>query len=148
VFLADLTVWSAVALPGLVVAVVIAWFRFDLDLAFDWPLLATTAVLVTVTAAAVGYMIAVLLPPMITQVVSQALTFFVILFSPISFPASQLPGWFQAVHDVLPVRPAADLVRAGLASTTYEARTQDLVVLVVWCTVGVGVSVSALVRRS
>ena len=36
------------------------------------------------------------------------------VFSPVTFPASQLPDWFRAVHDVLPFRPARDLLRAGL----------------------------------
>ena len=67
--LADLTVWSAVALPGIVVALAIAWFRYDLALAFDWPVLVATAVAITVTATAVGYMIAVTLPPMLAQLV-------------------------------------------------------------------------------
>lgn len=145
--LADLTVWSAVALPGILVAMVVARLRYDLALAVDWPLLLATAVAITVTAAAVGYMIAVTFPPMLSQVISQALVFFVLLFSPVSFPATQLPGWFRAVHDVLPIRPAADLLRAGLASGTYEVRQRDLAVLLAWCALGVAVSVRALVRR-
>jgi ABC-2 type transport system permease protein len=145
--LADLTVWSLVALPGIAVAMVIAWLRYDLALAVNWPLLVATAVTITVTATAVGYMIAVALPPALSQLVSQALVFFVLLFSPVSFPTGQLPGWFQAVHDVLPIRPAADLLRAALASGTFEVRGRDLAVLLAWCVVGVLVSVRALVRR-
>lgn len=148
VFLADLTVWSALAIPGIAVAVFIAWLRFDLALSFDWPILVTAAVLVTLTAASVGYMLAVVLPPMLSQLVSQALSFFVILFSPITFLPGQLPGWFQTVHDVLPIQPAADLLRAGLASTTYTVQVGDLVVLGAWCAVGIVVSMTALVRRS
>lgn len=147
VLLADLTVWSTVALPSVAVAVVVARLRYDLALSFDWPLLLATAVLVTVTATAVGYMIAVLLPTLLAQLVSQVLVFFVLLFSPISFPVSQLPHWFQSVHDWLPVRPAADLLRAGLASGTYQASARDLGVLVTWCAVGLLVSVRALVKR-
>lgn len=147
VLLADLTVWSVVALPSVAVAVVVARLRYDLALSFDWPLLLATAVLVTVTATAVGYMIAVVLPPLLAQLVSQVLVFFVLLFSPISFPASQLPSWFQSVHDWLPVRPAADLLRSGLASGAYEASARDLAVLVAWCLVGMAVSIRALVRR-
>jgi ABC-2 type transport system permease protein len=93
-------------------------------------------------------MLAVILPPMLSQLVSQALSFFVILFSPITFLPGQLPGWFQTVHDVLPIQPAADLLRAGLASTTYTVQFGDLVVLGAWCAVGIVVSMTALVRRS
>lgn len=92
-------------------------------------------------------MIAVVLPPMLAQMVSQALSFFVLLFSPIAFPASQLPAWFRTVHDWLPIRPAADLLRAGLAHATYTANGTDLLVLGLWCLLGVSLSVWALVRR-
>jgi ABC-2 type transport system permease protein len=145
--LAQLTVWSLIALPSVAVAVGVAALRFELTFAFDWPLLVASAVLVTVTATAVGYMVAVTLPPLLAQLVSQVLVFFVLLFSPITFAASQLPPWFQRVHDVLPIRPAADLVRAGLAADTYPAQGSDLLVLLVWCVVGLGLSVRALVRR-
>ena len=146
--LADLTVWLLVALPSVAVAVVVAQMRYDLTLAFDWPLLVVASLLVTVTATAVGYAIAVTFAPMLAQVLSQVLVFFVMLFSPITFPASQLPGWFQAVHDVLPIRPAADLLRAGLVSGTYDASLRDLLVLVAWCVVGLALSTRALVRRA
>ncbi|MEU4539959.1 hypothetical protein AB0G15_34465 [Streptosporangium sp. NPDC023825] len=70
------------------------------------------------------------------------------MFSPITFPASQLPDWFRAVHDVLPFRPARDLLRAGLVSGGQGVNWPDLVVLPAWCLVGLAVSVRALVRRS
>jgi ABC-2 type transport system permease protein len=145
--LSDLTVWLLVALPSVAAAVVVAQLRYDLTFAFDWPLLVAASVLVTLTATAVGYAIAVSLPPLLAQLCSQVLVFFVLLFSPITFPVSQLPAWFQSVHDVLPVRPAADLLRAGLATDTYVGTGRDLVVLLIWCVLGLLVSVRALVRR-
>ncbi|MER7420740.1 ABC transporter permease [Micromonospora peucetia] len=81
-----------------------------------------------------------------TQLVTQVLVYFVMLFSPVTFPAGQLPAWFQAVHDVLPFRPAADLVRAGLLSDTCTASGRDLIVLLVWC--AIAISVGALIRRA
>ena len=147
VLLADLTVWAAISLPSIAVAVGVARLRFGLTFAFDWPLLVASALLVTVTATVVGYMIAVSLPPMLAQLVTQVLVFFVLLFSPISFRASQLPSWFQTLHDWLPIRPAADLVRAGLASGTYTASGRDLLVLLAWALLGGAASVRALVAR-
>lgn len=146
-FLADLTVWVAVCVPSVGVAVLVGWLRYDLQLSFDWPLLIVAALLVAITATAVGYAIAVLLKPLIAQLASQALVFFVLLFSPVTFPASQLPDWFRTLHDVLPIRPGADLLRAGLASELYEASGRDLIVLLCWCVVGVAISLRALVRR-
>lgn len=144
----ELTVWLIVAVPSVAAAVIVAMLRYDLAYSFDWPLLIGASVLITITAAAVGYALAVTLPPMLAQLVSQALVFFVMLFSPITFPASQLPAWFEALHDLLPVRPAADLLRAGLASDVYTASGQDLLVLAVWCVIGLTLSLRALVRRA
>jgi ABC-2 type transport system permease protein len=146
--LADLTVWLVVALPGVVVSVAVARLRFGVALSPDWPLLLAAAVLVTVTATAVGYAVAVTARPVVAQLVSQVLVFVVLLFSPITFPADRLPEWLRAVHDVLPMRPSADLLRAGLAADAYEAATRDLVVLAAWCLAGVAVAVRALVRRA
>lgn len=145
---ADLTVWIGVAVPSIAVAVGVAQLRFGFSYAFDWPLLVAAAVLTALTGAAVGYAIAVALPALLVQIVTQVLVFFVMLFSPVTFPAGQLPQWFQTVHDWLPFRPAADLLRAGLLSDTYEASGRDLVVLAVWCVVGLAISIRAVVRRA
>ncbi len=144
---ADLTAWLLIALPSVVVAVLVAALRYDLSFSFDWPVLVAASLLVTVMATAVGYAIAVSMRPMLAQLLTQVLVFFVLLFSPITFPAGQLPAWFQTVHDVLPARPGADLLRAGLASDTFDASGRDLLVLVVWCVLGIAVSLRALVRR-
>ena len=146
--LADLTVWVLVALPGLAIALLVAWLRYDLALALDWPVLVSGALLTVVTATAVGYAIAVALPRMLAVAVSQVLVFFVLLFSPITFPAGQLPGWFQALHRVLPMQAAADTLRAGLAAGTFPTHGRDLVVLGAWCVLGVAVSVRVLTRRA
>src|SRR5690625_7101031 len=69
---------------------------------------------------------------MLAQLASQVLVFFVLLFSPITFPADQLPDWFQSLHALLPVQPAADLMRAGIASGTFSADGRDLLVLTIW----------------
>ncbi|MGC9438080.1 ABC transporter permease [Streptomyces sp. WG5] len=146
--LADLTVWLVVALPGIPVSVFVAWLRYDLTYSFDWPVLIAASVLTAVMATSVGYALAVLLPPLLAQLASQVLVFFVMLFSPITFPESQLPGWLRAVHDVLPFRPAGDLLRSGLVSGGGGVDWTDLAVLSAWCLLGLVISVRALVRRA
>ncbi|WP_097869299.1 ABC transporter permease [Streptomyces sp. rh34] len=143
----DLIVWLVIALPGIPVTMLVAHLRYGIDYSVNWPLLVGAALLSTVMAVSVGYATAVMLPPMLSQLVSQVMVFFVMLFSPITFLEEQLPGWFQAVHDVLPFRPAADLLRSGLISDRFDASGQDLLVLAVWCLLGLAVSVRALVRR-
>lgn len=145
---ADLTVWLLIALPSVAVGVLVAWLRYELTFSFDWPLLLAAALLVTTMATAVGYAIAVSLQPMLAQLITQVLVFFVLLFSPITFPASQLPQWFQTLHSWLPAQPGADLLRAGLASNVFTASGRDLAVLTVWTLLGIAVTLRALVRRS
>lgn len=144
---AELTVWLLIALPSVVVAVGVAWLRYDLTFSFDWPVLVAASVLVAVMATAVGYAIAVSMKPMLAQLLTQVLVFFVLLFSPITFPAGQLPQWFQTLHQVLPVQAGADLMRAGLASADFTASGTDLAVLAAWTLVGIVVTLRALVRR-
>lgn len=143
----DLVVWLVIALPGIPVTVLVAHLSYGIDYSFDWLLLAGAFVLTTVMAVSVGYAIAVLLSPMLSQLVSQVMVFFVMLFSPITFPKDQLPDWFQAVHGLLPFQAAADLLRAGLLSDRFEPSGHALLVLVVWCLLGLTISVRAVIRR-
>lgn len=143
----DLIVWLVISLPSIPVTMLVANLRYGVDYSIDWPLLLGAAALASVMAVSLGYAIGVLLPPMLSQLVSQVMVFFVMLFSPITFLKDQLPGWFQGVHDVLPFRPAADLIRSGLISDKFDASGQDLLVLAVWCLLGVAVSVRGLIRR-
>ena len=145
--LADLTVWLLVSCPSIVVALGVAYLRYDFDYSFNWPLLTAATVLTAVTAAAVGYAIAVALPPMLTQIATQVLVFFVMLFSPVTFPKDRLPEWFQTLHDWLPFRPAGDMIRAGLLSDVYAATRSDVIVLSAWCVIGVAITLRALTRR-
>lgn len=143
----ELTVWSAIALPGVAIGMLVAQLRYDLTLSLNWLLVIVASVLVTVMATAIGYAIAVSLQPMLAQLSSQVLVFFVMLFSPIAFPASQLPQWFQILHEYLPIQAGADLLRAGLASNVYDASWRDVVVLFTWCVAGVAITLRALMRR-
>lgn len=145
--LVDLVVWTLIALPGVAIGLLVAWLRYDLTFSFDWPLLVLASVLVTTMATALGYAIAVTFPAMLAQLLSQVLVFFVLLFSPITFPATQLPDWFRALHTVLPIQPAADLMRAGIASDAFPAAGRDLLVLALWTALGLLVTYLALTRR-
>lgn len=144
---ADLSVWLLVALPSVAAAVLVAWWYHDVQFSIDWPLLLAGTVLVTVMATATGHAIAVTLPPMLAQLLSQVLVFLVMLFSPINFPAAQLPRWFQVVHDVLPIEAGANLVRAGLAADAFTASPRDVLVLAAWTLVSLGLSIRALTAR-
>ncbi|GAA3813889.1 ABC transporter permease [Cellulomonas soli] len=148
VFLAgDLLVWTLLALPGTVLGVVAGALRFDLTLSVA-PWIVGAAVLVSLTAAAVGYAMASVLPAQLAMLMTQVLIFVVLLFSPVSYPADRMPGWLQQAHEWLPVEPMAQLMRTGLAQDTFDVPGRSLVVLAVWCVVSVAAASAALRRRA
>lgn len=143
---ADLTVWTVLALPGLVLGAAVGAIRYDIEYQIQfW--IAPVALLISLTAAAIGYAFAVLLPPMIAMLLTQLLVFLLLLFSPISFPSANMPEWLQAAHTVLPIEPMANLMRAGLAGQSFDASWRDFAVLLIWCTAAVIAAVLALHRR-
>jgi ABC-2 type transport system permease protein len=83
--------------------------------------------------------------PEIGSLVTQILVFFIMLFSPIMYPASQLPGWLQNVHKILPFQYMADLTRGTLTNLDVNLERAFLIVGV-WCIVGF-VATLLLVRR-
>lgn len=144
--MADLTVWTAIVLPGVVLAVVIATLRFGLAMSVS-PLVVPAFILVALTASCVGYMLATVLPPLVSGIISQVLIVFVLMFSPLSFPAERLPDWLRAIHSVLPVQSMGEVIRGSLATTTFELTVGSFAVLGVWCAVSLGAALVALDRR-
>ena len=143
----DLLMWTLIALPGMVLGVVAGVLRFNVHLSIaPWVVLA--ALLVSLTSASVGYAIASVLPPMLAQLLTQVLIFVVLLFSPVSYPASRMPEWLQTAHEFLPIEPMAQLVRAGLASATFTVPGRSMVVLGVWVCVAVAAALAALRRQA
>ncbi|TVR20775.1 MAG: hypothetical protein EA389_15890 [Ilumatobacter sp.] len=111
---ADATVWFLAMLPGLVVALVVARWHYDLALSVS-PLVVVAVLLVGLTATGIGYAIASFVPPMITLLLTNLLLFVSLMFSPINFPAERLPTWLQAVHQVLPITSMAAVSRSPLS---------------------------------
>jgi ABC-2 type transport system permease protein len=145
--LADLTVWLAVVLPGVVFGVAVGAWAFDISLSIS--LAIAPAVLLTVTtAAAVGYALASLLPPMIAMLLSQVLVFAVLLFSPINYPAERLPEWLQSIHRILPVQAMGEVVRGSLAADVFPLALGSFATLGVWCIGALALSYVTLQRRA
>jgi ABC-2 type transport system permease protein len=143
----DLLMWTLIALPGMVLGVVAGVLRFNVNLSVaPWVVLA--ALLVSLTSASVGYAMASVLPPMLAQLLTQVLIFVVLLFSPVSYPASRMPEWLQTAHEFLPIEPMAQLVRAGLANASFTVPGRSMVVLGVWVCVSVAAALTALRRRA
>jgi ABC-2 type transport system permease protein len=144
---AAFALYSLIALPGTVLALVVAAWRYDAPLSLS-PLLAPALVACALVAITVGYgMALVVSEPMIMNLITNALVFFVLLFSPIVFPASQLPGWLYDVHRVLPFYNMAVVIRAGLTQGVVSDVTTSFVVLAAWAAAGCSATAWAIGRR-
>lgn len=129
---ANLTVNVAIALPGMLFALVVAAWRYDLTFAVS-PLVVPAALLILVTAASIGMALAHAIPnPMVTGLVTQILVFVILLYSPINFPADRLPRWLALLHEPLPFLHSANVMRAGLTDGLATDVGRSFVVLGVW----------------
>jgi ABC-2 type transport system permease protein len=144
--LADVTFWLLVQLPGTILTLVLAAVRFEVH--FHVAALVVPAfVFVSLTAAAVGYAIAVSLPPAATGQVTQFVSIALLLFSPINFPLDRLPEWLQDVHRGLPVTYMADVIRGGLTGSYGVSAGLAFGVLGAYCVAGLLLSARAANRR-
>jgi len=128
--------YTFLALPGAVLALLVSKWRYGVNLSPSL-LLVPAVLLCAMVAITVGYGLALAIPnPMVTNVVTNALMFVVLLFSPIVFPASQLPDWLFAVHRVLPFYNMAVVIRAGLTVGLESDVTTSFLVLIAWTAAG------------
>jgi ABC-2 type transport system permease protein len=111
---ADATIWVLVSLPGVILSLVLGSLHFDFSLQISW--LAVPAVLlIAMTGVFIGYTIALGAPkPELAALATQVIVFIIMLFSPVMYPAGQMPHWLQDVHSVFPVMYMADLSRGTL----------------------------------
>jgi len=144
--LADVTVWLIVVVPGVAVAIVISAIRFELDLQVS-VLVVPTLLLVAVTASAIGYAIASVLPTMVSALISQVLVVFVLMFSPLNFPPDRLPDWLAPLHQVLPIQAMGELIRGTIAGPPFSIDAANFVILGAWAVASLAVTWLAMTRR-
>jgi ABC-2 type transport system permease protein len=145
--LADMTVWLAVVVPGVIFAVIVAAIRFGLDLEIS-PLVVPAVLLVVLTATSVGYALASLLPPMVANMASQVLVVFILMFSPLNFPADRLPDWLAAIHRILPIQAMGEVMRGTLAPDAFPLTIGAVLVLAAWCVATFAATSLVLTRRA
>jgi ABC-2 type transport system permease protein len=144
---ADLTIWLLSTLPGVILAVLIGSLRYDFKLQFNL-LIVPAFILVVLMATLVGYAIALLLPKAeLVSVLTNLIIFSVFLFSPVNFPIERLPNWLETIHRFLPVKYAADAVRGALVPGYSDGLSLALVVLCIWCLLGLAVNYRVATRR-
>jgi ABC-2 type transport system permease protein len=143
---ADLTVWLAIIIPGVVLGVMVGAWRFGLDLQVS-PLVVPALLLVALTSTCIGYAIASLLPYMITVIITQAIVVFVFMFSPLTFLPEKLPDWFATIHKILPIQAMGEVTRGTIAPNEFGLPPAAFLTLAVWCLLGFGLTYAAMTRR-
>lgn len=112
--LAWYTVSLVPSLPALVLSLVVAVARYHLHLAVS-PAIIPAIVATSLTGTLLGYALAHGIPsPMVTRLASTTLIFILFGFSPIMFPASQLPAWLVSANRWLPFGSMATIIRSAL----------------------------------
>lgn len=140
-----LTVHLFASLPGMLLALVVASLRFDLHLA-PGPAVVPALLLVALTSTGLGFLIALVAPnPTVSSLVTAALLFAILLFSPVTFPSERLPGWLSTMHQYLPFEHMATLVRLTLTGAAGAA--SQMLVVGAWCGAIVGGVLTVSLRR-
>jgi ABC-2 type transport system permease protein len=85
--------------------------------------------------------------PQLTLLFTQIGIFFIIGFSPVSFPIERLPGWLATVHEYLPIHHMALVVRASLTDGLVAVTSQSWIILLVWLVIAAVITGVVLVRR-
>jgi ABC-2 type transport system permease protein len=145
--LADLTVWLAIVIPGVILGVVVGAWRFGLDLQVS-PLVVPAVLMVALTSTCVGYALASILPYMLTVIVTQAIVVFVFMFSPLTFLPNKLPAWLETVHRLLPIQAMGEVTRGTIAPTQFPLPPGAFLTLAAWCVFGFAVTYVAMTRRT
>lgn len=142
----EITYWLIASLPGTVLALLVSAQRFDFGLKVN-PGVVPALLLVAATASAVGYALATATAPQVTQQVASFVSIGILLFSPVNFPAEQLPESLQAVHRVLPVESMADVVRWSLTGQYVDHPARAFAVVCAWCVAALLLSARVATRR-
>jgi ABC-2 type transport system permease protein len=144
---ADLTVWLAIVVPGVVLGVLVGAWRFGLDLQVS-PLVIPAVLMVALTSTCVGYALASVLPYMLTVIITQAIVVFVFMFSPLTFLPDKLPGWLETIHRLLPIQAMGEVTRGTIAPNEFPLPPGAFLTLAVWCVLGFAVTYAAMTRRA
>lgn len=113
---ATFTVYAVLSLPGMVLAVGLSSWVYGVTLTPS-PMIIPATLLAAAMATSVGYATghAVKNPRMVNPI-TNLMVFLVLMFSPIVVPIWQFPGWFAAIHRVLPFWHMANVMRDGLTT--------------------------------
>lgn len=132
---ATFTVFTGLALPGTLIALLVADVYYDVTLQWSW-LFVPAVLLTSLMATSVGFAVAHAIPePRYTNLLTNIVMFMAILFAPIVVPIAQFPEWWASVHRVLPFYHMAQVIRDSLSDGLVESAGASWAMLSAW-TVG------------
>jgi len=145
--------WYVVTLvggvPPMLVTLLAARLRYpDLELAIS-PAVVPAVLLVVFAGTMLGYALAyAITDPRVIQLVTQVLAFGLVGFSPVVFPAQQMPAWLVSVNEWLPLTHMATIVRDALTDGLVTADVgRAYLVVSVWALAAGAAAVRELRRR-
>ncbi|MBK5267479.1 MAG: ABC transporter permease, partial [Acidimicrobiia bacterium] len=144
---ATFTVFTAISLPGTVVALFVSSLVYDVQLDPSWriiPAVLLSASMATVVGYAVGQGMR---NPRMVNLLTNLLIFVILMFSPIVIPIDLFPDWLAAVHRVLPFWHMTNLIRDGLTTGFVSDVGVSYAVSAVWTVGAVVLSARVVGRR-
>ena len=144
---ATFLLFTLLSLPGAVLGLVVACWRYGIGLSLS-PQIVPGTVLCALTAVSAGFGMALAIRnPLLINLVTNALIFVVLLFSPIVFPPSHFPAWLLTADQALPFYNMAEVIRAGLAPGLVTDLTRCYLVLAGWTIAGWAMTAWVVGRR-
>lgn len=137
---------ALMALPGTLFAVVFGDWHYDLSLSVQ-PEVILVAVLAVLSLSGVGVAMTVLSPSMqLTNMLTQMIIFYVLLFAPVLIPKEYLPSLLRHASVYLPPTYVADAMRATLTDLPGTHLARSLLVMSGFAMASIGIS-AAMIRR-
>jgi len=141
------TVCLMAGIPGAVCALAVAAARYGIPLRISAAIV-PAALLTAFTGTMLGYALGHAMPsPMLTRLLTQVLLFGVFGFTPVVFPARQLPGWLARLNWWLPFGHMAVIVRAGLSTGLAGGVASSYLIVALWGLAGALLAGWAIGRR-
>jgi ABC-2 type transport system permease protein len=85
---------------------------------------------------------------MVAQMLSQILVVFILMFSPLNFPADRLPGWLATIHNFLPIQAMGEVMRGTIASSSFPLTVGAFLILGAWCAATFAATGVVMTRRA
>jgi ABC-2 type transport system permease protein len=143
----QVTIVAVIAVPGAVAAIAFGAWYYDLTLHIS-PLILVVVPLSILSLAGFGVMIAMVSPyQQLTNIITQLVIFYVLLFAPVLIPQSQLPWLLRHTADFMPPTYSADGIRATVTNLPGTHLARSLIVMTGFGLASVAISSFAIRRR-